>query len=130
MLNADKLPIDDMVRGYISSILLNENDYEETGPVPMHLKYGGENFAKETIGVITKDCANFLALAIHSAPEIIQRPGLFEIGRDFWLTRNAHGAGFEDGNYSRIVGVKLYCLCKKFKPLNVYASEDGFIYFE
>jgi hypothetical protein len=51
-----------------------------------------------------------------------------EIGHDFWLTRNHHGAGFWDRG--RESGDKLTEIAQTFKALDVWESELGIIYFE
>lgn len=51
-----------------------------------------------------------------------------EIGHDFWLTRNGHGAGFWDRGKES--GDALTTICKTFKGLDVWEAEIGVIYFE
>lgn len=51
-----------------------------------------------------------------------------EIGHDFWLTRNHHGAGFWDRG--RKGGDELTEIAQTFRELNVWVSELGIVYFE
>lgn len=52
-----------------------------------------------------------------------------QIGHDFWLTRNHHGAGFWDRDLGE-VGDQLTTIAQEFKELNVWESECNVIYFE
>ncbi|MEK6884016.1 MAG: hypothetical protein AABY22_30580 [Nanoarchaeota archaeon] len=47
-----------------------------------------------------------------------------QIGHDFWLSRNHHGAGFFDRNLGE-VGDKLQAISGEFKELNVFEIYDG-----
>lgn len=47
-------------------------------------------------------------------------------GHDFWLTRNGHGAGFWDGDYTN--GDQLTTLCKPYGVIDLYVGDDGLIY--
>jgi len=57
--------------------------------------------------------------------------GYSQIGHDFWLTRNGHGAGFwdrkelEDG-----LGEKLTKISKEFPEKTIYEGDDGKIYID
>ena len=46
---------------------------------------------------------------------------------DFILTRNNHGAGFWDGDWSEPMATKLTDLCKEFGEIDVYISEYGLL---
>jgi hypothetical protein len=50
-----------------------------------------------------------------------------QIGHDFWLTRNGHGAGFWDRGLGA-VGEALSRACKPYGPVDLYAGDDGYIY--
>ncbi len=49
-------------------------------------------------------------------------------GHDFWLTRNGHGAGFWDGDWSEPAGSKLDEIAKAFPQVDLYRGQDGRIY--
>lgn len=49
-----------------------------------------------------------------------------QIGHDFWLTRNGHGAGFWDRGLGEI-GDELTKISKTFKEINVFDDENVII---
>ena len=46
-----------------------------------------------------------------------------QIGHDFWLTRNHHGAGFWDRGYEEEIGDKLTEISHEFGELNVFEND-------
>ena len=46
---------------------------------------------------------------------------------DFILTRNGHGAGFWDGDWSEPIATKLTELCKKFGEIQIYLSDENLL---
>lgn len=58
-------------------------------------------FSQDFVASATKDCEEFERqtgeVLLEQAQEFAD---LEEIGTDFWLTRNGHGAGFWEGDYS------------------------------
>lgn len=52
------------------------------------------------------------------------------IGHDFWLTRNGHGAGFWDRNYPGEMGDILTELSEQYGNIDPVIGDDGKIYFE
>jgi hypothetical protein len=53
----------------------------------------------------------------------------FKAGTDFWLTRNGHGAGFWDGDWPETQGEALTEASKAFGEVDLYAGDDGQLYF-
>ena len=78
-----------------------------------------------TVATATKDIESF----VEQAGDLLNDMDEEQIGHDFWLTRNHHGAGFWDRDLGE-VGDKLTKLAQKFKSLNVWQSELDIIYFE
>lgn len=50
-----------------------------------------------------------------------------QLARDFWLTRNGHGAGFWDRGYGEI-GDAMTEISKTFGSVDLYLGDDGSIY--
>lgn len=57
-----------------------------------------------------------------------------QVAHDFWLTRNRHGAGFWDGDYSRTslgdVGDALTDLAHSYPETSLVEGANGQLYFE
>lgn len=51
-----------------------------------------------------------------------------QAGHDFWLTRNGHGAGFWDGDWSEPYGDILTRGAKCYGEFDTYLGDDGLIY--
>jgi len=72
-----------------------------------------------------EDCEDFVT----ANQTLLLDSGLSEeqIGHDFWLTRNGHGAGFWDRGLGAI-GDELTALAYTYGEVNIYAGDDGWIY--
>lgn len=90
--------------------------------------------SEQAIAIIAADCARFEELmgeVIDSAEckrgsgEYSQRE---QAAHDFWLTRNRHGAGFWDGDWSEPHAQKLDEAAKAFGECWPYVGDDGLIY--
>jgi hypothetical protein len=51
-----------------------------------------------------------------------------QAGHDFWLTRNSHGAGFWDGDWSEPYASQLDKATKAFGGCDLYVGDDGLVY--
>ena len=81
------------------------------------------------VGTSTKTTAkNDIAAFVERSGNLLEGWEDEQIGHDFWLTRNGHGAGFWDRGIEG--GDKLTIIAKSFKELNVWVSELGVVYFE
>lgn len=52
-----------------------------------------------------------------------------QLGHDFWLSRNGHGAGFFDRDLGKL-GDELQTLAKSFKEINVFGEDADKIIIE
>ena len=71
------------------------------------------------------DCKRFIELA----DDALDGADPERAGHDFWLTRNGHGAGFWDGDWSEAVGKRLTEISHKFPTVDPYVGDDGLIHF-
>lgn len=71
------------------------------------------------------DVRNF----INTAGSLIDDIDHSQVGHDFWLTRNGHGAGFWDRGLGE-VGEKLSKIASDMGEKNVYWGDDGKIYID
>jgi len=83
--------------------------------------YSLDDLAPETLAQMIYECERFKSLV--PIPE--GREG--EAGHDFLLTRNAHGAGFWDGDWEDEEQSLMDATCK-FTPMHLYIGDDGLIY--
>jgi len=93
--------------------------------------------SKELEERIYTDWENFQAQAIelgfdpekHRATYINLSEGDYwdYAAHDFILTRNGHGSGFWDGDWSEPMATKLTELCKKFGEINIYLSDENLL---
>ena len=51
-----------------------------------------------------------------------------QAGHDFWLTRNGHGVGFLDGDWSEKYAEMLSDGAKSYGPFETFLGDDGRIY--
>ena len=120
-----KASLDSMVNMYLRTALWSSND-ESTpeGGEPFDKNYDLQDIAPESIAKAKEDCAAFLEKAGDLASEFDDE----DLGHDFWLSRNGHGAGFFDGDYGD-KGDELQKLAKSFGEVNPMLGDDGQIYF-
>ena len=108
-----------ILKGYLEAALWA--DTEE----PTNKIYTTEDIDSESIEKAKEDITKFIHLAGSLLNEIEDE----QIGHDFYLTRNGHGAGFWDRNYKEMsTGEKLTKICKKFKTLYI-EKYDGNLTF-
>jgi len=117
------MPLDEdkMIKQYLRTILWAEND---DGGEPLDKNYNVTNFSDEALQKAKEDCIVF----IQKAGELLEGLDMGNIGHDFWLTRNGHGAGFWDGDYPEDIGNKLTDISHEFGESNAYVGDDGKIY--
>ena len=117
-------PIDSIVKGYIDAMLWTEE--EEIGK-----DKSVSDLPPETMNSITTDVKKFYQTSeqlLENIPDdYTDRYGYEQVGHDFWLTRNGHGAGFWDRGLGEL-GDKLTEISKQFGESNLYIGDDGELY--
>ncbi len=129
-----------MILGFLECALWTEHDEStESGGEPFDSNYGFEDLAPDTIHAACIDCAEFPALCeaenVADFGRLIRRPSGdpdSSAGHDFLLTRNGHGAGFWDGDWSdeNSAADKLTEAAQSFGTFGLYLGDDGLIYAE
>jgi hypothetical protein len=115
------------IRHYIVTMLWAETDGDP--PVPLDSVKSAADLAPETLAKCRADCLAFIAANRADLESAAEERGDSEVlGHDFWLTRNGHGAGFWDGDYSEALGDRLTAACKKVGEASPYISDDGMVY--
>jgi hypothetical protein len=95
---------------------------------PLDGLYSFDDLAPATIQSFKEDCTDFA----QSNTELIHSSNmeLEQVGHDFWLTRNGHGAGFWDRNLG-VTGDKLSeaaTVYGTYGGCDLYVGDDGLIY--
>lgn len=113
--------VDSFTAAYIEAALWSSND-ESTpqGGQPLDANYTAADIAPETLALMTHDCEAFQRA--HAADIALD---LERAGHDFWLTRNHHGAGFWDGDWSDKIGNRLTTASHAFGDFSLYIGDDG-----
>jgi len=118
----------------LTALFTSMDESDESGGEPMDRNYGIEDLAPETVEAFKKDCARFQkeneALLFHAYELTGNSEAL--AGRDFWLTRNGHGAGFWDDDWdvdgSSYNGSAIAAVAGDFGEVDLYVGDDGLIY--
>jgi len=115
----------EMLNSYLETALWSEMDNSnEQGGDPLDSKYDVENIDPETLKQAEQDCLEF----VEKAGALLEGLDMSQVGHDFWLTRNGHGAGFWDGDYEKEIGQKLTDISKQFKNVDLVIGDDGMIH--
>src|SRR4029453_1521979 len=86
--------VEAVLGAYVECALWSSTDEADE---PLDANYGCAAFAPETLGAMRADVEAFVAGADERALALWAADfGEEQIGHDFWLTRNGHGAGFWD----------------------------------
>ena len=110
------------VKQYLETALWSTND--DAGE-PLDSNYDLEDLSPEAVDKANEDWSNF----IKKAGSLLDNLSLSDVAHDFWLTRNRHGAGFWDGDYSEETGKKLTEIAHSFGEIDLYVGDDGKLYF-
>jgi hypothetical protein len=110
---------------YIECALWASTDAEGE---PMDTRYTRDDIAPEALASMREDVENFCddALDTDATQGVSEIPDS-QIGHDFWLTRNGHGAGFWDRGLGKL-GDDLTALCRPYGESDLYVGDDGKVY--
>ena len=111
-----------LFQAYVTAALWSSTDDDGT---PLDSKYTSDDVAAETLDRMLQDCKQFA----EQHADLIEESELTDeqVGHDFWLTRNRHGAGFWDRRLGE-VGERLTEAAHKFREFDLYVGDDGLIY--
>lgn len=116
------LNTDTILRHYIVCALWSSTD--EDGE-PLDGAYDASDIAPDTLATMKSDVEDFVSA--NQADLVESGQSEEQIGHDFWLTRNGHGAGFWDRGLGA-VGDRLTKACKVYNGVDLYVGDDGKIY--
>lgn len=113
--------MDTFVSQYLQAALWSSSDLNSGKPLDE--TYTVADIHPATIEMAVRDCDSFR----EKAGDLLDGIDSEQAGRDFWLTRNHHGAGFWDRNLGEI-GYKLTKLSHEFGPVDLYPGIDNKIH--
>jgi hypothetical protein len=115
--------LETVLTAYVECALWSETDYaDDSGGEPLDRNYGPEDIAPEALASMRVDCAAF----IDEAGDLLVDWEDEQVGHDFWLTRNGHGAGFWAREWPN--GDALSDIAHGFGTQNIYIGDDGRLY--
>lgn len=111
--------IDTITRHYAICALWSSTGEDQE---PLDDTYGVDDISPETMQAMREDVASF----VESNRELLEQSEQSEeqIGHDFWLTRNHHGAGFWDRGLGA-VGDALTKASHVYGSVDLYVGDDG-----
>lgn len=112
-----------MTRQYLETALWSSTDGDGE---PMDRNYSISNYTRSTLVKAIEDCEQFYS-KVKDKLTILDNMG--QIGHNFWLTRNHHGAGFWDGDYEKELGKYLTDVSHEFGVIDLYVGDSGKLYF-
>lgn len=114
---------EDVLKGYIEAALWSSYDDNYDN---LDSNYSTSDIDKKTLAAMKADVDKFLS----DNADAIKKSGLSaeQLGHDFWLTRNHHGAGFFDRGLDDDVEKQLMDYSDKVKGIDLYVGDDGKIY--
>ena len=110
-----------MYDAFIESLLWSE--YDLTGE-PMDTNYTMADIDQATREEIMSDCEGLF----DSCWQVLYNLDPSQVGHDFEMTRNGHGCGFWDGDYSDLADSVLTAEAKVYGTLGLYVGDDGELY--
>jgi len=121
------------IAAYIECALWSTNDQsDERGGEPLDQNYGPEDLSSATREAMERECGAFLAAMADTIDAAEVSEGEYDrysrAGHDFWLTRNYHGAGFWDGDWSEPEASALDAASKAAGERDLIVGDDGEIH--
>ncbi len=107
---------------YVECALWSTTDEDD---IPLDKSYTVTDMSAECLGKMKEECTAFLESL--EEKHVIVGSGYERAGYDFWLTRNRHGAGFWDGDWSEEIGKFATELSHGYGECYLYVSDDGWI---
>lgn len=114
---------------YLEAALWSTTDDNDE---PLDSNYSDDDISEELLARSIKDVRKFLSdnwSTIAAAKVDTRKYSRWELaGHDFWLTRNGHGAGFWDGDWSEPAAKQLTEASKRFGEVWIEVGDDEELY--
>lgn len=111
--------MDEFNQAYLTAAWWSSSDNDG---LPLDENYDINDFHPSTLKQMSDDCKAFQAA---NAEDIAENPA--QAGHDFWLTRNGHGSGFWDGDWSGARD-RLTRASQRFGSYDLIVGDDGMIH--
>lgn len=113
----------DVLNGYIECALWSSIDYEGN---PLDDTFDRDDLSQQALDTMAGEVADFLRWCEQEGLDLSEIDPE-QVGHDFWLTRNGHGAGFWDRGLGDL-GDRLTKMCKPYGMSDLYIGDDGALY--
>lgn len=122
----EQFDIEAMIDAYLECALWASVECDEGGNDchPLDDEYDVDDFAERAVDEAREDCQSFVDLCRDNGVELLDAA---QMGHDFWLTRNHHGAGFWDRGLGE-QGLQLTKWANTFGSSDAYVGDDGKVY--
>lgn len=121
-----------MTHSYIETALWCGVEYPMGDPRSDHdkdYKKTADDLHPDTEAAMKADCFKFFHENLPLLLEVREHGDWVDfwaqVGHDFWLTRNGHGAGFWDGDYPEPFGDQLTAIAKTYGEFDLYTGDDS-----
>ena len=114
--------LEDCLQQYLETALWSSTDSDGN---PLDNVFDESGVDAATKKEMLRDCSKFM----QKNKDLLDESGLSasDIGHNFWLSRNGHGAGFFDKGLGE-VGKKLQKAAKDFGSYDLIVGDDGYIH--
>jgi hypothetical protein len=113
-----------VIAGYIECALWSSTDNaDDSGGSPLDDNYGPDDIADDFREQAERDCLAFCQANADDLADI----ECGQVGHDFWLTRNHHGAGFWDRGLGE-PGERLAKAAHAYGSVDLYVGNDGLVH--
>jgi len=117
--------------GYEEPVCSNCSEEQLNNDDAAEKNYDFDDLSDEFRRESMNDCMEFYrqnSEDISAAGNVRGHDAFEAAGHDFWLTRNGHGAGFNDGDWPDELDERLTEAAKGFGNVDVYVGDDGKLY--
>lgn len=119
------ITLDEMATAYAVCALWSSYDCTGASDEPLDDSHDVDDLTTGTRDEFRQDCADFLESNHADCVEMMSRGFVAsQIGHDFWLTRNGHGAGFWDRGLGEL-GDRLADAARVYGSVDLWVTADG-----
>lgn len=122
------LYVRDFWKSYMVTALWSSTD--QTNDEPFDYRYTIQNISAHSMHDMLQTCEKFIDAAYMQLGELIYEIPASQMGHDFWLSQNHHGAGFWDSTMPKNIGDKLHKISQNFPEAMIFLGDDGNLHQE